>query len=73
MKAGDTIFEHPMRSSQRCAMVEGYSAHANIVVKAEDGAGLRSLGGQVGGNWPYTRRLTAPCRQSGSTSVTRHP
>ncbi len=36
--AGDASFEHPARGSQRCAMVEGFSVHANVAVKAEDQA-----------------------------------
>ena len=41
--AGDASFEHPARSSQRCAMVEGFSVHANVAVKAKDRAGLERI------------------------------
>ena len=42
-QAGETSFEHPARSSGRCAMVQGYSAHANVAIKAHDRAGLEKL------------------------------
>jgi len=40
---GDASFEHPARASERCAMVQGYSVHANVAVKAHDRAGLERL------------------------------
>lgn len=39
----DTAFEHPARGDQRCAMVQGYSVHANVAIKAHDRAGLEKL------------------------------
>ena len=42
-QAGDTSFEHPSRGSERCAMVQGYSVHANVAIKAHDRAGLEKL------------------------------
>ena len=42
-QAGDTSFEHPSRGSERCTMVQGYSVHANVAIKAHDRAGLEKL------------------------------
>ena len=42
-QAGDTSFEHPSRGDQRCAMVQGFSVHANVSIKAHDRAGLEKL------------------------------
>jgi len=42
-QAGDTPFEHPARGDQRCAMIQGYSVHANVAIKAHDRAGLEKL------------------------------
>jgi hypothetical protein len=43
LRSGDASFEHPARRRQRCAMVEGYSVHANVAVKAEDRTGLERI------------------------------
>jgi len=42
-QVGDDSFEHPSRGDQRCAMVQGYSVHANVAIKAHDRAGLERL------------------------------
>ena len=51
-QAGDTSFEHPARGDQRCAMVQGYSVHANVAFKAHDRAGLDLLFTITGGLLP---------------------
>ena len=40
LRSGEATFEHPTRSSERCAMVEWYSVHANVAVKPQDSSGL---------------------------------
>jgi len=42
-QAAEAAFEHPARGSERCAMVQGYSVHANVAIKAHDRAGLEKL------------------------------
>ena len=51
-QAGDTSFEHPSRGDQRCAMVQGFSVHANVSIKTHDRAGLDLLFTITGGLLP---------------------